>query len=74
MTKPQLMQFIPAPQSTDALVVMSFPWVFFKMVTVMLKHVDFLSATITHFTQLDGEGDLCIREDLLFKNPVVQRF
>ena len=44
-----------------------------SMVIVMLKHVDFLSATITCFTQLDQEGDLCIWEDLLFKN-LVQRF
>ena len=41
--------------------------------TVMLKHVDSLSAAITRFTQSDQEGDLCIWEDLLFKNPV-QRF
>ena len=52
LTKPWLMQFILALQSTDARVVMSFPWVFFKMVTVMLKHNDFLLATITHFTHL----------------------
>ena len=67
------MQLIPDLESAKALVMASLLKVFLKMVRVKLKHLDFLSVTITHFTHLDCGGILCIREELLFKNPL-QRF
>ena len=67
LTKPQSRQLIEAPLSMRALVMTSLLTVFLSTDRVMQNDFDFLSAVITLLIVL---GDLCIRGELPFKNPV----
>ena len=67
LTKPQSRQFIDAPLSMRALVMMSLSKVFLRTDRAMQNDFDCLSATITLLTV---SGVLCIWGELLFKSPV----
>ena len=67
LMKPQSRQFIKAPLSMKALVMTSLSKVFLRTDRAMRNDFDHLSATITLLTV---SGVLCIRGELLFKNPV----
>ena len=65
--KPQSRQLIEAPLSMRAWVVTSLLKVFLMTDRVMQNDFDFLSAVITFLT---FSGVLCVKGELLFKNPV----
>ena len=65
--KPQLRQLIEAPVSMRALVMTSLLKVFLRTDRAMRNDFDSLSATITLLTV---SGVLCVRGELLFKNPL----
>ena len=67
LTKPQLRQLIEAPLLMRALVMMSLSKVFLRTDRAMQNDFDCLSATIT---LLMVSEVLCVRGELLFKNPV----
>ena len=67
LMKPQARQFLEAPLSMRALVMMSLSKVFLRTDRAIQNDFDCLSATITLLT---FSGVLCAWGELLFKNPV----